>query len=182
MFKRKYIFVLVIIIFLTFLRLFFISNTMLIDDEAYYAIYSRHLDLGYIDHGPIIAYLIYIFTILVENSFTVRLGSVTLITIVSYILFQFGKTYYNKKTGVILALIVCINMMFHTSAVVITPDAPLIFFLFLTIIYYYKSYFHHEKYFYPAGIFLGLSILCGLIGMYLNPNQKQWYQSYLTIM
>ena len=64
LFIRKYTLVLVSIIFLNLLRLFFISNTMLIDDEAYYAIYSHHLDLGYIDHGPVIAYLIRLFTIL----------------------------------------------------------------------------------------------------------------------
>ena len=97
MFNRKYIFFLASIIFLTVLRLFFISNTMLVDDEAYYAIYARHLDLGYIDHGPIIAYMIYFFTIIVENSFTVRLGSVTFITILCYLLFQFGKTFITKK-------------------------------------------------------------------------------------
>ena len=68
MFNRKYIFFLLSIILLTILRLFFISNTMLVDDEAYYAIYARHLALGYIDHGPVIAYMIYFFTILIENS------------------------------------------------------------------------------------------------------------------
>ena len=52
---------------LTALRLFFIANTMLIDDEAYYAIYARHLNWGYIDHGPVIAYLIRFFTILFEK-------------------------------------------------------------------------------------------------------------------
>ena len=56
---------------LIMLRIFFISNTLLIDDEAYYAMYARHLSWGYIDHGPIIAYLIRLFTIFGENSFTV---------------------------------------------------------------------------------------------------------------
>ena len=46
------------------LRIFFISGTLLIDDEAYYAMYARHLSWGYIDHGPIIAYVIRLFTIL----------------------------------------------------------------------------------------------------------------------
>ncbi|SVC92592.1 uncharacterized protein METZ01_LOCUS345446, partial [marine metagenome] len=132
---------------------------MLIDDEAYYAIYARHLNWGYIDHGPVIAYLIRFFTILFENSFTVRLGGVVLLTTLCYLLYQFGKTYYNQKTGIILVLAVCINMIFHTSSIVMTPDAPLIFFTILTIIYYYKAYFIHNKYLYPAGLFMGLSIL-----------------------
>jgi len=42
-------------IVLIIIRLFFISNTILIDDEAYYAMYARHLSWGYIDHGPVVA-------------------------------------------------------------------------------------------------------------------------------
>ena len=45
------------------LRLLFISGTMLIDDEAYYAMYARHLDWGYIDHGPVVGFIIRIFTV-----------------------------------------------------------------------------------------------------------------------
>ena len=39
-------------ILLLAVRLLFISNTLLINDEAYYAIYARHLAWGYVDHGP----------------------------------------------------------------------------------------------------------------------------------
>jgi len=171
------------IFILTALRLFFIANTMLIDDEAYYAIYARHLNWGYIDHGPVIAYLIRFFTILIENSFTVRLGGVVSLTILCYLLYQFGKTYYSRKTGMILALTVCVSMMFHISAIVITPDAPLAFFTILSIIYYYKAYFIHEKYLYPAGLFMGLSILSKIsaifpaIGILLFPVivKEKWH-------
>ena len=51
-------------LFLIILRLIFISNTVLINDEAYYAIYARHLAWGYVDHGPVIAYLIKFFTLI----------------------------------------------------------------------------------------------------------------------
>ena len=71
------------------LRIFFISNTLLIDDEAYYAMYARHLSWGYIDHGPVIAYLVRLFTILGENSFTVRLGALTLLFMLTVFLYRF---------------------------------------------------------------------------------------------
>lgn len=152
---------------ITIIRLLFIGNTMLIDDEAYYAIYSHHLDWGYIDHGPVVAYIIYFFTFLIENSFTVRLGGIVLLTTLCYFLYQFGKVFYDKKTGIILALTVCINMLFHTNAVVITPDAPLSFFSILTIIYYYKSYFKDENYLILAGLFLGLSMLSKVSALFI---------------
>ena len=127
------------------LRALFISNTLLIDDEAYYAMYARHLSWGYIDHGPIIAYLIRLFTIFGENSFTVRLGALTLLIMLTVFLYRFGKTYFNEATGIIMSLGVSANMLFHTNAVVITPDVPLAFFTIMTIIYYYKAYFIDAK-------------------------------------
>ena len=48
-------------------KLYFISNTFLVDDEAYYAMYARHLAWGYIDHGPVVAFIIWIFTFLNES-------------------------------------------------------------------------------------------------------------------
>ena len=51
-------------ILLLAVRLLFISNTLLINDEAYYAIYARHLAWGYVDHGPVVAYLIKFFTLI----------------------------------------------------------------------------------------------------------------------
>ena len=77
-------------ILLLAVRLLFISNTLLINDEAYYAIYARHLAWGYVDHGPVIAYLIKFFTLIWENSFTVRLGATTLMTILTFVLYHFG--------------------------------------------------------------------------------------------
>ena len=87
---------------LIILRLLFIGNTFLIDDEAYYAMYARHLSWGYIDHGPVIGYLIYLFTIIGENSFTVRLGSIVLLIILTVVLYNFGKEYFNQNTGLSL--------------------------------------------------------------------------------
>jgi 4-amino-4-deoxy-L-arabinose transferase-like glycosyltransferase len=141
------------------LRIFFISNTLLIDDEAYYAMYARHLSWGYIDHGPVIAYLVRLFTILGENSFTVRLGALTLLFMLTVFLYRFGKTYFNEATGIIMSLGISANMLFHTNAVVITPDVPLAFFTIMAIIYYYKAYFIDAKYLYAAGILLGLAVL-----------------------
>ncbi|MDP6878055.1 MAG: glycosyltransferase family 39 protein, partial [Candidatus Marinimicrobia bacterium] len=149
----------IISIALIILRLLFIGNTLLIDDEAYYAMYARHLSWGYIDHGPVIGYLIYLFTIIGENSFTVRLSALVLLIILTIVLYNFGKQHFNKNTGIIMSLGISANMLFHTNSVVVTPDVPLAFFTIMAIIYYYKAYFIHGKYFYIGGLFLGLAIL-----------------------
>jgi len=168
------------------LRLFFISNTLLIDDEAYYAMYARHLSWGYIDHGPVIAYLVRLFTILGENSFTVRLGAFTLLFMLTVFLYRFGKTYFNEATGIIMSLGISANMLFHTNAVVITPDVPLAFFTIMAIIYYYKAYFIDAKYLYAAGILLGLAVLSKVsalfpaVGIILFPFVIQGKRHFLS--
>ena len=168
------------------LRIFFISNTLLIDDEAYYAMYARHLSWGYIDHGPVIAYLIRLFTIFGENSFTVRLGALTLLIMLTVFLYRFGKTYFNEATGIIMSLGISANMLFHTNAVVITPDVPLAFFTIMAIIYYYKAYFIDAKYLYAAGILLGLAVLSKVsalfpaVGIILFPFVIQGKRHFLS--
>ena len=157
--KNIKIFFYTISITLVILRLLFIGNTLLIDDEAYYAMYARHLSWGYIDHGPVIGYLIYLFTIFGENSFTVRLSAIVMLIILSFVLYNFGKEHFSKMAGIAMSLGISANMLFHTNSVVVTPDVPLAFFSIMAIVYYYKAYFIHERYFYIGGIFLGVAIL-----------------------
>lgn len=154
--KNIKIFFYTISITLVILRLLFIGNTLLIDDEAYYAMYARHLSWGYIDHGPVIGYLIYLFTIFGENSFTVRLSAIVMLIILSFVLYNFGKEHFSQMAGIAMSLGISANMLFHTNSVVVTPDVPLAFFSIMAIVYYYKAYFIHERYF----IFVTIIPLC----------------------
>jgi 4-amino-4-deoxy-L-arabinose transferase-like glycosyltransferase len=180
---------------LILIRLAFISNTMLIDDEAYYAMYARHLAWGYIDHGPVVAFLIKLFTIFSENAFMVRVGPIVLITILTIILYRFGKSQFNEATGMALSLGLSANMLFHTNAVVMTPDVPLAFFSILAILYYYKAFFIDEKYLIAAGAMLGLAMLSKIsalfpaIGIVLFPaivkEKRHFYKNvnfYLSLI
>ena len=172
---------------LLIIRLLFISNTLLINDEAYYAIYARHLAWGYVDHGPIVAYLIKLFTLIWENSFTVRLGATTLMSVLTIILYYFGKKYFNTETGIILSLSLTANMLFHTNSIVITPDVPMTFFTILAMMFYYLAYCVNKKYIYIGGGMLGLAVLSKIsalfpaIGIALYPilikEKRHWLKN-----
>ncbi len=176
----------IISIGLLFLRLGFILTTMVIDDEAYYYIYSRHLAWGYIDHGPLIAFLIKTFTtIFGGNGFGIRVGSVVLVTSLGCFLYIFGKKYFNQNTGAIMSLTVLTNVLFHTNGVVMTPDVPLVFFSFLFIIFYYMAFFNDKSWFLPAGICLGFGLLSKIsalfpaLGILLFPVLMKSYRRIL---
>ena len=144
---------------LLFVRLLFILNTYLVDDEAYYAMYARHLSWGYIDHGPVVAFVIWIFTQFSESSFTVRLGSVLLITLLPYLLYIYVRKYINTTSALVVSLLVSANLLFHTNSIIITPDVPLAFFSITSILFYYIAYFKNENFIYLGGMMLGLAIL-----------------------
>ena len=144
---------------LLFVRLLFILNTYLVDDEAYYAMYARHLSWGYIDHGPVVAFVIWIFTQFSESSFTVRLGSVLLMTLLPYLLYIYVRKYINTTSALVVSLLVSANLLFHTNSIIITPDVPLAFFSITSILFYYIAYFKNENFIYLGGMMLGLAIL-----------------------
>ena len=141
------------------IRVLFIYNSILVDDEAYYAIYARHLSWGYIDHGPVVAFLIWIFTSIYENSFTVRFGAFFLMSILPFILYFFINRYFNNRSALILSILVTVNLMLHMNSIIITPDVPLAFFTILAILFYYIAYFEDQKYFYLGGAMLGIAVL-----------------------
>jgi len=52
---------------LTLWRLYLSAGLQLHPDEAYYWLWSRHLDIAYYDHSPLVAYFIWITTLFSET-------------------------------------------------------------------------------------------------------------------
>ena len=178
-----------------FLKLLVIGFVPLVDDEMYYVVFSNHLDFGYIDHGPIISLIIWLFTVLSEHAFFVRIGSVLMFCLILVTCYQFCKQYFNVRVGRIIVIFLATSFAFHINAVIMTPDVPVAFFTIFAIIYYYKSYFISQKYFYIAGLFLGLALLSKIsalfpaLGIFLYPiidkrarkslKNKNYYLSFI---
>lgn len=61
---------------LILVRLLCVGYVELLPEEAYYWNYSRHLDIGYLDHPPMVAWLIRLGTaVFGESEFGVRAGA-----------------------------------------------------------------------------------------------------------
>ena len=109
---------------LTILFLFQILISMgfeLAHDEAYYWIYSRHLDWGYFDHPPFVGVVIKLFSFLPHSEFAVRIG---------FILLQFASLFFifaltaNFWMG--LLLFFSFPLASFTGLLAL-PDIPLLF-------------------------------------------------------
>ncbi len=111
------------------------SFTELMDDEAYYWVYSRHLDWGYFDHPPMIAVLIKLGYALFHNELGVRLAMVVLNVLT---LLLVDELIPRKNNPVFYFILAGMGAM-QLGGILAVPDIPLIFFATLYF-YLYRNF------------------------------------------
>ena len=157
--KKKLI---IFLIGIAILRLAIGSYLNLSDDEAYYLLWSRNLEMSYYDHPPLIAYLIRLITsIFGENNFSIRLVSVGMISITSVYIYKISYYLYkNEKIAGTAVLIFNILPLYSFLSIMTLPDSPLIL-LYTMVIYYFLKiiYEKNSKFWYIIAILTGLGLL-----------------------
>ncbi|MBC6492858.1 ArnT family glycosyltransferase [Flavihumibacter stibioxidans] len=113
------------------------AGTELLDDEAYYWVYSRFPDWGYFDHPPMIAILIKAGYALFSNELGVRLfmalmNTATLWLIQKMLLVNNDRLFYS----------IALSMgVLQIGGILAVPDIPLTFFTAL-FFWQYKQFLH----------------------------------------
>jgi 4-amino-4-deoxy-L-arabinose transferase-like glycosyltransferase len=154
--KNAYIIILTLAIFSTFYNAFLPLH----GDEAYYWVWSHHLQTGYFDHPPMIAFLIHLTNYISEAEWGVRLVNVFSMSISAIYIFRLTREISDEKTALDSILIFCSVILVHAGYILTTTDAPLILFWTLTLYYSYKAFFYNTKKDYIlAGVFLGFMML-----------------------
>lgn len=124
---------------LTLFRLFYINTFPLLGDEAYYWQWSRHLDFGYYEQGPVLAFVIWFFTLFgsITSLFTIRLGAVVLSALTMLITLKIcskaAPADNPGKTGFFTLLIMNSALIYSAGAVLMMHDTVMIFVLSLFI-------------------------------------------------
>ncbi|MBR3628353.1 MAG: glycosyltransferase family 39 protein [Elusimicrobia bacterium] len=157
----------------TFLRLSVIGKLGLTVDEAHYWVYSKFLDLSYYDHPPMIGYIIKLFTdIFGINEFAVRLPSVIIFVLTSWLLFLCVKKLFNEKIAFIATILINILPVFSfLGAVVTIPDSPLSLFWMLSFYLFINIVETKEKkYWYLLGITIGFAFLSKYTAIMIYPS------------
>ena len=106
--------------FLFFLSLFFVINllqstyTGLLEDEAYYWVWSENLAWGYFDHPPMVAVFIWLGGLLFEGELGVRILSVLSFTFMLCFMWDIIEDKEkNRNVGLFLLLISFIWLPFE---------------------------------------------------------------------
>lgn len=135
------------------------SQTELLDDEAYYWVFSQHLDWGYFDHPPMTALLIRAGYWIFPNELGVRLLSILLSTATLWLL----KKMTLRNDPRLFYSIALSMIALQIGGILAVPDIPLMFF---TALGFYRYDLFLKKETWQKAILLGLVIACLLYSKY----------------
>jgi len=115
-----------LVVYALALRLVYLGSVELLPEETYYWEYSRHLDIGYLDHPPMVAWLIRAGTALFGQSpFGVRTGALCSGIIASVFAYRLARNLLGEAGARAALLLSQVLPFFFLSGLLMTPDAPL---------------------------------------------------------
>jgi hypothetical protein len=143
------------------------ATTPLIDDEAYYWLWARHLDWSYLDHPPMVAYLLALTTSFGSSQLWIRLGPLLLGAGTSYALFLLGRELFGSRAGFIAAVLFQLIPVLAGSGLLATPDAPLFLAWTVALRWVWLALHGQPNRWTGAGIALGFGLLSKLYMVFL---------------
>ncbi len=115
-----------ILAYVLILKLVFMGCVNLIPEEAYYWNYAQHLDWGYLDHPPMVAWLIWLSTTLFGKSeLSVRLPAYICWLLAAVFMFRLTLNLYDKPAAFRAVLLLAVLPIYFGLGFFMTPDAPL---------------------------------------------------------
>jgi len=187
---------LAVIIVSTLIRTAAAFGVPILDDEAHYWVWSRHLMWGYPDHPPMIAGLVAASTRLLGDSvpavrfFPLMLGAASTLTI-----YALARGLFGPSAGLRAAVLFAILPAFAVGGIIAAPDGPFGFFWLLAMLLMWEAT-RGSRWAWPAaGAAIGLVIQSKLAGGALalslagfvlaTPSGRRWLSTpspYLAVL
>jgi len=154
-----------------------------IDDEAYYWLWAHQLDWSYLDHPPMIAYIVFLTTHLGDAEIWIRLGPVIMGAATTYTLFLLGRDLFDARAGFIAAVLFQIVPVLTGGALLATPDSPLFLAWVLALRFVWQALHGAPRRWTAAGVVVGLGLLSKLAMVFLPVGvliflilyRRQWF-------
>ncbi len=127
-------------------------------DEAYFFVWARHLDYGYYDHPPMVAWWLYPLQQLSNAEFVLRLPAVVVPLLLGYGIYRFLEPYGRDQAR--LATLLFLFTPLYLVLPITTTDTPLLLFAFLSAMALTRAWERESGWCYLlAGLLLGLAFL-----------------------
>lgn len=174
---------------LTALRLVVAGVTPLAPDEAYYWVWSRSLQAGYLDHPPMVALFIAAGTALVgDTPLGVRLLGPLSLALGSILLARAADDLFpGRNAGPWAAALFNATLLAGVGGVTMTPDTPLLFFWVAALWAVARVHATGDgRWWLAAGLLAGLAlaskysaVLLGaglLLWLAIDPAARRWFR------
>jgi len=180
---------LAVVTYVVVVRLVFMGPINLLPEEAYYWNYAQHLDIGYLDHPPMVAWLIWLGTsVFGPSEFAVRLGAPLCWLIAAFFSFQLAYNLSGKTAACVAVLLFSALPFFFTMGFLIVPDTPLTAAWAGTLYFLERATLaEHRRAWLGIGVCMGLGLLskytivllglATLIHLLLDPRARRWFWS-----
>jgi dolichol-phosphate mannosyltransferase len=117
----------ILIAYSVLLRLFFLGLPEILHEEGYYWNYAQHLDLGYLDHPPLVGWVVWLTTTLLGDSeFALRLGGFSLWFVGAYYCHALSKRVFNSHVARDALLLYAYLPYFFSVSIIVLPDSALV--------------------------------------------------------
>lgn len=175
------------ILYFIALRLVFMPTVELLPEESYYWNYAQHPALGYLDHPPMVAWLIRCgITLFGSNGAGVRIGAFCCWLVTAFFVQRSTRAFFGKEAARRVLLLLAALPAFFGTGVLMTPDAPLIA-CWAGALYFFQRVFFEKsaRAWLGAGACIGLGMdskytiaLAGLSGiafMIFDRDARRWF-------
>jgi dolichol-phosphate mannosyltransferase len=169
------------------LRLIYLGMPELLQEEAYYWNYGQHLALSYLDHPPLLAWLVRGSTeLLGASEWGVRLIPFLAWIVTAVFVSKTTKAIFGRSTVFMTLILVSFLPAFFCTGFLSTPDALLLASWSAVIFFAYRALILKSgKAWYGLGMSLGLGMLSkytiallvpGLLGFLLmDRSSREWF-------
>ena len=170
------------------LRLVYAGAVEMMPEETYYWNYSQHLDFGYLDHPPMVAWLIRIGTaVFGQTEFGVRSGALCSGAITSIFIYKLARNLYGTAAASGALLLAQSLPFFFLSGLLMTPDAILAAAWAASLYFLERALLGGQA---RAWLFAGLCLGIGMISKYSiallgaaavafmiwDPRSRRWWR------
>ncbi len=169
------------------LRLVYAGAVEMMPEETYYWNYSRHLDLGYLDHPPMVAWLIRVATaVFGQTEFGVRAAALLCGAITSIFVYKLTRNLFGAATALGALLLVQTLPFFFLAGLLMTPDAVLVAAWAASLYFLERALIgNRSRAWWCAGIALGIGMISKYsiallvpvtaIFMAWDPQSRRWW-------
>lgn len=160
-----------LLLLLTLFRFWYDTQHQLLQDEAYYWQWSRHLDWGYYDNTPLMAPVIRLFTgLLGTNELGVRAGATVCALVAGLFIYLLAKRLLGPTVALAALVLSNIVPLFAAGSVIMTQD-PVQLALWAAALYVIqRALTDRPKWWIGAGVLAGLATEAKLNALLLLPS------------